>query len=106
VSFDPNACSLKYGMGHHMEETTLLAYRLPEELTSLFRASPKVVSLLGYGDGPVEPRSIFEAKLRALEGYEVLHKHPSTPLPVPHFCFSFIHFAWTLHSGMAAVPLA
>lgn len=70
MSFDPDSCTLKYGIGHHMEETTALVYCLPEELRSLYRAAPKLVCLHGYASGPIEPRSVFEAKLRALEGYE------------------------------------
>ena len=30
LSFDPDSRVLKYGMGHHMEETTLLTCPLPE----------------------------------------------------------------------------
>ncbi len=62
VSFDPDSHTLKYGMGHHMEETTLLSCVLPEAFESLFETCPKLVSLHGY-PGQVRLRSVYEAKL-------------------------------------------
>ena len=53
---------LKYGMGHHMEETTLLTCPLPTSLSSLTETCPKLVTLHGY-EGPVQLRSVYEAKL-------------------------------------------
>ncbi|BDA44750.1 hypothetical protein COCOBI_06-2280 [Coccomyxa sp. Obi] len=70
VSFDPDACVLKYGIGHHMEETIMIAYSLPASMSCLFRTTPKLVCLHGYTAGPVERRSIFEAKLCTLDGHE------------------------------------
>ena len=71
VSFDPDTCTLKYGVGHHMEETTMMTYGLPADMGGLFRTTPKLVTLQGYIAGPVERRSIFEAKLSTLDGHEV-----------------------------------
>ncbi|CAL8469514.1 g9055 [Coccomyxa elongata] len=68
VSFDPDSGILKYGIGHHMEETTLITYSLPASMSCLFRTTPKLVCLHGYTAGPVERRSIFEAKLCTLDG--------------------------------------
>ena len=62
LSFDPDSWTLKYGMGHHMEETTLLTCALPESLGSLTETCPKLVALHGYS-GPVHLRSVYEAKL-------------------------------------------
>ncbi len=62
LSFDPDSRVLKYGMGHHMEETTLLTCPLPEGLCCLTETCPKLVTLHGY-DRPVHLRSIYEAKL-------------------------------------------
>lgn len=83
MSFDPDSCTLKYGVGHHMEETTMLVYGLPSDMHVHFRTTPKVVCLHGY-NGPVERRSIFEAKLSTLDGHEVRlhfsHAAPSWPM--------------------------
>ena len=62
LSFDPDSCMLKYGMGHHMEETTLLTCTLPTGLGSLTETCPKLVTLHGY-ERPVQLRSVYEAKL-------------------------------------------
>ena len=62
LSFDPDSRMLKYGMGHHMEETTLLSCTLPDALGSLYRTCPKLVCLHGYV-GPVQQRSLYETKL-------------------------------------------
>ena len=62
LSFDPDSRVLKYGMGHHMEETTLLSCALPDALGSLYRTCPKLVCLHGYA-GPVQQRSLYETKL-------------------------------------------
>ena len=62
LSFDPDSRTLKYGMGHHMEETTLLSCVLPEACGSLFETCPKLVSLHEY-PGQVRLRSVYEAKL-------------------------------------------
>lgn len=67
LSFDPDARMLKYGMGHHMEETTLLSCALPGTLGSLFKTCPKLVSLHGYS-GSVQLRSVYEAKLSTTGG--------------------------------------
>ena len=67
LSFDPDSRMLKYGMGHHMEETTLLSCALPDGLGSLYHTCPKLVCLHGY-DGPVQQRSLYEAKLSSLGG--------------------------------------
>lgn len=73
MSFDPDGCKIKYGIGHHMEETTMLEHslNLGSEAMALFRTAPKVVSLHGYSAGPIERRSVFEAKLLTLNGHEV-----------------------------------
>ena len=71
MSFDPDSGILKYGIGHHMEETTLIVYSLPPSMSCLFRTTPKLVCLHGYSSGPVERRSIFEAKLCTLDGNQV-----------------------------------
>ncbi len=71
VSFDPDTCVLKYGIGHHMEETIMMTYSLPPSMSCLFRTTPKLVCLHGYTAGPVERRSIFEAKLCTLDGRQV-----------------------------------
>ena len=62
LSFDPDSHVLKYGMGHHMEETTLLTCPLPDGLCCLTETCPKLVALHGY-DRPVHLRSVYEAKL-------------------------------------------
>ena len=62
LSFDPDSRTIKYGMGHHMEETTLLTCTLPDSLSCLTETCPKLVTLHGY-DGPVQLRSVYEAKL-------------------------------------------
>ena len=58
---------LKYGMGHHMEETTLFSCPLPDALGSLYHTCPKLVCLRGY-TGPVQQRSLYETKLSTLGG--------------------------------------
>ena len=67
LSFDPDSRTLKYGMGHHMEETTLLTYPLPDTCNGLFATCPKLVSLHGYS-GPVQLKSLYEAKLSTAVG--------------------------------------
>ena len=67
LSFDPDSRMLKYGIGHHMEETTLLSCALPDALGSLYRTCPKLVCLHGYV-GPVQQRSLYETKLISLGG--------------------------------------
>ena len=67
LSFDPDSRMLKYGMGHHMEETTLLSCALPDALGSLYHTCPKLVCLHGYA-GPVQQRSLYETKLSNLGG--------------------------------------
>ncbi|CAK0784442.1 hypothetical protein CVIRNUC_007646 [Coccomyxa viridis] len=67
LSFDPDSRMLKYGMGHHMEETTLFSCPLPDALGSLYHTCPKLVCLRGY-TGPVQQRSLYETKLSTLGG--------------------------------------
>ena len=78
LSFDPDSRMLKYGMGHHMEETTLLSCTLPDALGSLYHTCPKLVCLHGYA-GPVQQRSLYETKLSTLGGQCQVRTHRHTP---------------------------
>ena len=84
LSFDPDSRMLKYGMGHHMEETTLLSCVLPDGLGSLYQTCPKLVCLRGY-DGLVQERSLYEAKLSNLGGQRQACSLPHTPVIASSF---------------------
>ncbi|KAK9831309.1 hypothetical protein WJX81_000976 [Elliptochloris bilobata] len=77
LSFDPDAQTVKYGKGHHMEESTLLQHTFTcgktcslsarREMDALFGPEPKLVALHG-APGPVVVRCAFQAKLGELVG--------------------------------------